>query len=95
MPPWPPCRPQAALEAARGAFAALEALGTLEEGEAEIRLGYADCLREAGQGAEAQAVLLAARVQLLARAARIADPSWRERFLHDVPANARTLAFVP
>ncbi|HET6149375.1 MAG TPA: protein kinase [Polyangia bacterium] len=87
-------QPQAALEAARSAFAALEALGTLEEGEAEIRLRYADCLREAGQGAEAQAVLIAAHDQLLARAARIADLSWRQRFLNDVPVNARTLALA-
>jgi tetratricopeptide (TPR) repeat protein len=87
-------QPEAALAAARRAFAELEALGTLEEGEAEIRLRYADCLRDAGQIVEAQAVLAAARVQLLARAARIGDPLWRERFLRDVPANARTLALA-
>jgi hypothetical protein len=87
-------QPEAALEAARRAFADLEALGTLEEGEAEIRLRYADCLRESGQTAEAELVLAGDRAQVLARAARIADPSWRARFLNDVPANARTLALA-
>ena len=84
-------QPAAALEAARQAFALLEQLGTLEEGEAEIRLTYAECLLAAGETAAATAVIAAARTQLLARAARIGDLGWRERFLRDVPVNARTL----
>ena len=83
-----------ALEAAHRAFADLEALGTLEEGEAEIRLRYADCLLGAGRVAEAEMVLAAARKQVLERAARIADPTWRERFLRDVAVNSRTLALA-
>jgi tetratricopeptide (TPR) repeat protein len=80
-----------ALEAARQAFTMLEAVGTLEEGEAEVRLRYAECLSDAGQAAEANTVITGARAHLLARAARIGDLGWRERFLRDVPANARTL----
>jgi tetratricopeptide (TPR) repeat protein len=81
-----------ALEAARGALSDLEELGTLEEGEAEIRLRYAECLADSGDLPRARAAIAGARSNLMARAARIADPAWRERFLRDVPANARTLA---
>jgi hypothetical protein len=34
-------------------------------------------------------------VNLLARAAKISDPVWRERFLTGVPDNSRTLALAP
>ena len=87
-------QPDLALEAARQAYAVLEALGTLEEGEAEIRLRYAVCLADAGRASEASAVIATARANLMSRAARIGDPAWRERFLRDVPANARTLALA-
>ena len=86
--------PKHGLEAARNAFAALEELGALEEGEAEIRLTYANCLADTGQVTEARAVICKARDQLLERAARIGDPVWRGRFLRDVPVNARTLALA-
>jgi hypothetical protein len=39
-------------------------------------------------------VLAAAREHLLSRAAKISDPVWRERFLTQVPNNARTLALA-
>ena len=85
---------EGALDAAQRAFADLETLGSLEEGEAEIRLRYAECLQHLGRTAEAEAVLAAASAQIVRRAAQIADPTWRERFLHDVSVNARTLALA-
>ncbi len=45
-----------------------------------------------GRGAEAREALAVARARLLARAARISDPVWRERFLTQVADNAATLA---
>lgn len=83
-----------ALEVARQAFALLEDLGTVEEGEAEIRLRYADCLRAAGLAADARLAITEARTHLLTRAQRIADEDMRARFLRDVPTNARTLALA-
>ena len=84
----------AGLEAAREAAAALAALGEIEEGESSVRLTHAEALAQNGADAEARAVLETARDRLLARAARIAEPSWRERFLNDVPVNARILALA-
>jgi tetratricopeptide (TPR) repeat protein len=82
-----------ALSAAGEAFAQLEAAGgALEEGESLIRLVYVEALSAAGRAAEADLALRAARDRLLARAARISDPAWRERFLSAVPDNAGTLA---
>jgi eukaryotic-like serine/threonine-protein kinase len=83
-----------ALDAARLAHSELEALGFVEEGEAEIRLGYARALAGVGASMEARAAIADARTRLLERATKIADPVWRERFLHDVPVNARTLEFA-
>jgi tetratricopeptide (TPR) repeat protein len=84
----------AGLEAAREAASELEALGEIEEGESSVRLTYAEALSKNGFEDEAGAALEAARERLLARAARIEEPSWRERFLNDVPVNARILALA-
>jgi eukaryotic-like serine/threonine-protein kinase len=84
-------RDEEALLAARDAFATLTALGALEEGETLVRLVYAEALARAGAKDELRAVIFDARERLLARAAKISDPSWRERFLQGVPDNARTL----
>ncbi len=81
-----------AVVAARRAVADLAALGELEEGEAAVRLVQVDCLEQSGARDEARAALAAARDWLLGRAARISEPSWRSRFLRDVPANAKILA---
>jgi tetratricopeptide (TPR) repeat protein len=83
-----------ALESAREAHAELQSLGSLEEGEALVRLAYAEALAANGAGAESAEVLAAAREHLLSRAAKISDPTWRERFLSHVPENARTLALA-
>ncbi|AUX48651.1 protein kinase [Sorangium cellulosum] len=83
-----------ALPAAREAFAQLEEAGSLEEGESLVRLAYAEALAAGGAEREAAEALAAAREHLLCRAAKITDPSFRERFLTCVPDNARTLALA-
>jgi eukaryotic-like serine/threonine-protein kinase len=80
-----------ALVAAREAFALLSSLGSIEEGESLVRLVYAEALAANGEEAGFIEAIVSAREQLLARAARISDPAWRERFLSSVPENARTL----
>ncbi|KYF56180.1 hypothetical protein BE04_37575 [Sorangium cellulosum] len=69
----------------------LESFGTLEEGESLVRLTVAEALSASGKRAEAMAAIASARAALLARADKLSDPTWRERFLRDVPDNARTL----
>ncbi len=78
-------------EAAREAHAVLEALGALDDGEALVRLAYAQALLSLGEEHRAAAVVAEARDRLLERAAKIGDPSWRQRFLTEVPDNALTL----
>ncbi|MBC8132350.1 MAG: tetratricopeptide repeat protein [Deltaproteobacteria bacterium] len=83
-----------ALDSAQDAFRDLATLGEIEEGEAMVRLVYAECLAEAGALPEARAVIVAARERLMTRATCIAEETWRLRFLRDVPSNARTLALA-
>ncbi len=84
------------LAAAGEAHALLVAAGGgLEEGESLVRLVYAEALAAAGREAEAREAREAAKERLLARAARITSPAWRERFLTQVPDNAATLAGAP
>jgi tetratricopeptide (TPR) repeat protein len=83
-----------ALEAAHEAFSLLETLGTIEEGEALVRLVYAEALAANGKQPEFIAAVSAARDRLLTRAAKISDPVWRERFLTSVPDNAQTLSLA-
>jgi tetratricopeptide (TPR) repeat protein len=87
-------RPAEALPIAREAFEALESLGMIEEGESLVRLVYAEALQAAGPTEEFAAAVASARDHLLARAAKISDPGWRQRFLTAVPDNARTLALA-
>ncbi|MDX2088028.1 MAG: protein kinase [Kofleriaceae bacterium] len=83
-----------ALIAAREAHDLLESLGGVEEGESQIRLSLAECLRATGQPGPAREAILRARDRVLARAAKITDPEWRNSFLHNLPENARTLALA-
>jgi tetratricopeptide (TPR) repeat protein len=80
-----------AMRAAAEASSRLAEFGTVEEGESLVRLTYAEALAASGRHAEATAAIASARTALLARAEKLSDPTWRERFLHDVPDNARTL----
>ncbi|AUX34505.1 MULTISPECIES: serine/threonine-protein kinase [Sorangium] len=84
-------RTDEAMRAAAEASAQLSEFGTLEEGEPFVRLTYAEALAASGRRAEASAAIASARDALLARAEKLSDPTWRERFLRDVPDNARTL----
>ncbi|KYF58268.1 hypothetical protein BE04_00845, partial [Sorangium cellulosum] len=79
------------LSAAGEANSMLESFGTLEEGESLVRLTFAESLAANGRHDAAAAAIASARAALLARAERLSDPPWRERFLRDVPDNARTL----
>jgi tetratricopeptide (TPR) repeat protein len=83
-----------ALVAAREAQEALDALGEIEEGESGVRLAYAEALAATGASEQARAALCTAHDRLTARAARIGELAWRQRFLNDVPVNARILALA-
>jgi tetratricopeptide (TPR) repeat protein len=80
-----------AFAAAKEAFSQLESLGSLEEGEAAVRLVYAEVLAARGAEQEFAMAIVEAHARLLSRAAKISDPVWRERFLTGVPENARTI----
>ncbi|WP_437965364.1 protein kinase [Sorangium sp. So ce260] len=82
-----------ALAATTEALSLLESDGRDEEGFL-VRLVHAEALAAAGQVAEARGAIALARNGLLVRAGRIGDPVWRERFLSDVPDNARILALA-
>lgn len=77
--------------AAEEAMRLLEPLGGLEEGEALVRLIFAETLEAIGDRHAARVAIVAAEQRLLARAARIDNPAWRSSFLERVPENARTL----
>lgn len=76
---------------AREANRILEALGGVEEGEAYIRLVFAETRVAMGDQAGAREALETARVRILERAAMIQDPAWKQSFLERVRENARTL----
>jgi ATP/maltotriose-dependent transcriptional regulator MalT len=84
-------RPAEALPFACEAHTTLESLGGLEEGEALVRLVYAEAIQASGDRREFTLAAIAASERLLARADKISDPSWRDRFLSAVPDHARTL----
>ena len=84
-------RAASALPIAREAFAQLESLGSLEEGESLVRLVHAEALNASGDEGGFRRAIAAAHEQLLARAAKISDPTWRARFLSSVPDNARII----
>jgi tetratricopeptide (TPR) repeat protein len=82
---------RAAHEAAREAMSLCESLGQIDEGESLVRLVCAETMHALGDVAGATRAITAARARLLARAAQIAEPTWRASFLAEVPENARTL----
>jgi eukaryotic-like serine/threonine-protein kinase len=80
-----------ALDDARGAVEMLDELGGIDEGEALIRLIYAEALEAAGRRAEAREAIDRARARLLTLVGKIGDPAARDRCLARVPENARIL----
>jgi eukaryotic-like serine/threonine-protein kinase len=80
-----------ALPVSAAAHAMLEEQGAIEEREILVRLVYAEALAADGRQEAMRAILSAARERLVSFASRIANPEMRERFLREVPENARTL----
>ncbi|HXU01122.1 MAG TPA: protein kinase [Polyangia bacterium] len=85
---------EGALRVAGVAHEALERLGEIEEGESMVRLAFAEALEQSGLREDARRTLAVAHKRLLARAHRIGEPAWRDRFLYAVPVNARILALA-
>jgi tetratricopeptide (TPR) repeat protein len=84
-------RAEEALASAREAHEQLLALGAIEEGDAMVRLAYAECLNATGAKPAAIVVIEDGCRRLRERAATIRDPDLRKRFLTDVPVHARML----
>jgi tetratricopeptide (TPR) repeat protein len=80
-----------ALVSARDAFAQLESLGVVDDGEATIHLALAECLIAAGDTLAAREVLEKAVSRILASAEAIEDPASRESFLTRIPEHRRIL----
>ncbi len=84
-------RTRDALVDARSAMAILTSLGAIEEGEALVRLVFAEALLGNDAIAEARKVILEARARLIARADQISNAAFRRSFLARIPDHARTL----
>jgi tetratricopeptide (TPR) repeat protein len=76
---------------ARESVQLLERLGGVEEGEAYIRLTYAEVLDALGNQDGAREAIATARVRILERTAMIQDAQWKDTFLERVRENSRTL----
>ena len=80
-----------ALSVAEGAYVDLGKSGSIADGEAKVRLVYAEALEHAGRRDQAARVIARARERLLARAEAMEDEELRRMFLEAVSENARTL----
>ncbi|MFK7989596.1 MAG: protein kinase [Sandaracinaceae bacterium] len=80
-----------ALEAAEAAMRLRDEIGTLEEDEAEIFLALSEALAANGRDADAREIAARGASRLEFLAGRIEDPSWRARFLVEVPVNRRLI----
>lgn len=83
--------PVEALYIAQDAYALFTTYGKIEDGEALIRLVFAECLLANGDERRAHDVLDEAARRLMERAAAIQQADWRATFLTRLPDNARTL----
>ena len=77
--------------AAREAIQLLDALGGVEEGEAFIRLTFAESREALGDLAAAREAIQTARVRILERTAMIQDAQWKDTFMQQVRENVRTM----
>ena len=84
-------RPDRADAYAREGIQLLETLGGVEEGEAFIRLMYAESREALGDTAAAREAIQDARVRILERTAMIQDAQWKDTFIQHVRENVRTL----
>jgi predicted ATPase len=83
-----------ALAPAREAYAILESLGGLDEGEFLIRLAFAEALSAAGRAGESGAVVHVACARLDLLASRL-TPELSRTFLCEVPEHAALRALLP
>ena len=83
-----------AREHAGAAYRLVEALGNIDDGDAFVRLVFAEIALAHGDREVARRAIFAARDRLVDRAAKISAPAWRNSFLRRVPENARTLALA-
>jgi tetratricopeptide (TPR) repeat protein len=80
-----------ALPFARDAFAQLESMVVVDDGEATIRLALAECLVATGDQPAAQQAVSTTAQWLRTRAETIDDPAMRESFLTRIPEHRRIL----
>jgi tetratricopeptide (TPR) repeat protein len=78
-----------ALARAEEAYALLESLGSIEEGEAQLHLSYIEALL--ANGRDAKRAITRAHKFVLERAAMVRDETWRKCFLENVPEHAKIL----
>jgi len=87
-------RAEEAIAVAEAGVRELERLGLEGNGEIDLRLSLAEAHHAAGRVEAARAALSDTIPRLKKRALDIPDPSARERYLADVPANARVIALA-
>jgi tetratricopeptide (TPR) repeat protein len=87
-------RTQEAVTTAADAVALMQALGGVERGESLVWLSQVEALRAAGRDEEARQAARIGTRSIWTRAATIQDSALRERFLRDVPPNARLIALA-
>jgi tetratricopeptide (TPR) repeat protein len=83
-----------ARKSAQRAVDILDSLGGIDEGEASIRLAYAQALKAYGKEDGARAAIGHACARLLARASTMSNPMHRACFLERVDENVRTFALA-
>jgi tetratricopeptide (TPR) repeat protein len=81
-------RKEEAVATAEIAVRTLREVGA-EEGEAFVRIVWIEALFAVERAEEARSALAEADAMLAARAAKLADPSHRRAFLHNIPEHAR------
>jgi tetratricopeptide (TPR) repeat protein len=80
-----------ALPLARNAYEQLEAMGSVQDGEAIVRLAFAECLMAMPDLVHTKRVLQAAVDWLSTRANAIGNSDSRESFLNGIPEHRRIL----
>lgn len=83
-----------AVRATDEGLALLEVVGSVDEGDALLRLARVESLRAIGDLPAAGDALRTAHTRLTSRAARCADEAARTRFLYDIPEHARIMQLV-
>jgi predicted ATPase len=83
-----------ALLLARDAFVQLESIGKVQDGEAVIRLVFAECLIASSEVDGARPVIEKSVERLLAQAGAIRNLEWRRSFLTRIPEHRRILVLA-